>query len=396
MQALAVFRSLRNPVFAQLYAAHAVSLLGDALTWVALALLAFELVGEGAGVVLGMALTLRVTAFVIFSPLGGALADRINRKTVMVVADLARVAVIGLMFFVTEPWQVYVLIFLLSMGTAFFTPAFQASIPQVTGPKDYPQAIALSGATTELFGVVGPAIAGALAVLFGVRPLFWIHAAAFLISALLIMTLATRLYVDKPDGKHSTWADIKLGTFRLWSDQPVRYALLLELVAAISGAWILVNTVVQVRGQLEYGEAAFGWVMAVFGIGATLAALALGALDKRLPRTTFILIGAALTTVAIAPANMVALAPLMMLWFVAGIGQNWVNLPALTLIADRIPEALQGRVYGAHFAWSHLWWVFSYPLAGWLGSSLPESSFLWGGLIGLGLLAVVYLGFRPR
>lgn len=80
MRALAVFRSLRNPVFAQLYAAQTVSLLGDALTWIALALLAFELAGEGAGVVLGTALTLRVMAFVLFSPLGGALADRFNRK----------------------------------------------------------------------------------------------------------------------------------------------------------------------------------------------------------------------------------------------------------------------------------------------------------------------------
>lgn len=55
MPALAVFRSLRNPVFAQLYSAQAISLLGDALSWVALALLAFELAGEGAGVVLGVA-----------------------------------------------------------------------------------------------------------------------------------------------------------------------------------------------------------------------------------------------------------------------------------------------------------------------------------------------------
>lgn len=229
----------------------------------------------------------------------------------------------------------------------------------------------------------------------GVRPLFWINAATFLLSALLIMTLPTHLQVAKSEQKVTTWTDVRLGTSRLWGDSPLRYALLLELVAAISGAWILVNTVVQVRGQLEQGEVAFGWVMAVFGVGATLAALALGATEKRLPRTTFIFIGAVLSTLAIAPANWVSLAPLTVLWFVAGVGQNWVNLPTLTLIADRIPEALHGRVYGAHFAWSHLWWVFSYPLAGWLGSALPESSFLLGGLIGLGLLVVVHLAFRP-
>jgi NRE family putative nickel resistance protein-like MFS transporter len=396
MQALVVFRCLRNPVFAQLYAAQTASLVGDALTWIALALLAFELAGEGAGIVLGTALTLRVVAFVLFSPLGGALADRFNRKVLLVGADLSRVVIIGLMPLVSEVWQVYVLMFLLNMAFSFFTPALRASIPQVTSQDDYPRAIALSGATAELLGVLGPALAGALAVLMGVRPMFWLVAGAFLLSALLILSLRASLRVENPDGSATTWSDVRLGTTRLWGDGLLRYSLLLELVASIAGAWILVNTVVLVRAQLGQGEVAFGWVMAVFGIGATLAALALGAWDKRLPRTTFVLIGAIVTTLAIIPANWLSLAPVMVLWFMAGAGQNWVNLPVLTLIADRIPGALQGRVYGAHFAWSHLWWVFSYPLAGWLGSTFPHSSFLWGGLIGLVLLLVIHFRFRPR
>jgi MFS transporter, NRE family, putaive nickel resistance protein len=57
---------------------------------------------------------------------------------------------------------------------------------------------------------------------------------------------------------------------------------------------------------------------------------------------------------------------------------------------------VQGRVYGAHFAWSHLWWAFAYPLAGWMGSSLPTQNFFYGGSIGLGLLAIVYVAFKPR
>ena len=71
--------------------------------------------------------------------------------------------------------------------------------------------------------------------------------------------------------------------------------------------------------------------------------------------------------------------------------QNWVNLPTQALIADRTPPEAQGRVYGAHFAWSHLWWALAYPLAGWLGSSFDTRDFLYGGLIGLGLLITVQL-----
>lgn len=399
-RALAPFQSLRNPHFAQLYAAQTISLFGDALTWVGLALLAFELAGENAAAILGAALTLRVLAFVLLSPLAGALADRINRKVLMVGADLARVVIIGLIPFVTEVWQVYVLIFLLNSFTAFFTPTYQATIPLVTGKHEYPQAIALSGATYELLGVLGPGIAGAVAVFLGWQSIFWLDASTFLISGLLILTLRRRLSVEasasEDAAKGTTLQDVREGTVRLWRDAPMRYALVLELVASVAGAWVLVNTVVQVKGNLGLGDLQYGWVMAVFGIGATLAALVVGALEKRLARTTFVLFGALATSLAVLPANLVGLAPLMLLWFVVGAGQNWVNLPTQTLIADRTPEAAQGRVYGAHFAWSHLWWAGAYPLAGWLGSAYPERSFLYGGFIALGLLVATYLVLAPK
>lgn len=69
----------------------------------------------------------------------------------------------------------------------------------------------------------------------------------------------------------------------------------MELVAAISGALILVVTVVRVEGGLNLGEAEYGWVMALYGLGATLASFAVAAAGKRVPQTTFILIDAPLT-----------------------------------------------------------------------------------------------------
>jgi MFS transporter, NRE family, putaive nickel resistance protein len=146
---------------------------------------------------------------------------------------------------------------------------------------------------------------------------------------------------------------------------------------------------VLVKGGLGLDDLAYGWVMAAFGAGATVAALALGALDARVPRTTFLGIGALAISLAVLPADLVGIAPLAALWFVAGIGTNWVNLPMLTLLAERTPHRLQGRVYGAHFAWSHLWWLGAYPLAGWLGTVFAGSSFLVGGAISLVLLAFV-------
>ncbi|WP_082127352.1 MFS transporter [Calothrix sp. 336/3] len=390
-----MFRSFRNPVFARLYAAQSISLLGDALTWVGLALVAFELAGEQSAVVLSTALTLRVTAFVLLAPLAGVIADRLDRKVIMVVTHLARMAIVGLLPFVTQTWQIYILILGLNIFNAFFTPTYQATIPLVTGKDDYPQAIALSSTTYQLLGVIGPGIAGGIAAFTGARQVFFWDAGSFLVAGVLILTLPGQLKVESrqglPSQKGRTWQDIKSGTTQLFADSALRYGLLMQLVSSIAGAEILINTVGYVQGTLKLGNVSYGWVMAAFGTGATLASVAIGMVGNKLPRTTLVLWGGLLITLALLPANAANLWVLMALWLLAGVGQNCVNLPMQTLIADRISTEMQGRVYGAHFAWSHFWWLISYPLAGWLGGNFPSVEFFYGGLIGLFLLLIVQL-----
>ena len=393
MNLFAPFGALRNTRFARLYAAQTVSQIGDALTWVALALLAYDLAGTNAAVVLGAALTIRVTAFVLLSPLAGVLADRLERKTILLSAHFGRALIIGLMPLVTDVWQIYVLMFALNALTAFFTPTNQATVPLVVGREDAGKAFALSSATTELLGIVGPGLAGVLAAFVGGRTLFYFDAATFLLAGLLVLTLPSLRAAQPGEVQASRWRDVRDGTARLWRDPPVRFALLMELVASVAGAMILVVTVVRVEGGLNLGEVQYGWVMALYGLGATVASLVVGGLGRRVPRTLFILLGALLTSLAILPGDAVTLAPLMALWLLAGVGQNWVNLPTETLLAERTDESAQGRVYGAHFAWSHLWWAFAYPVASLL-STQTAHPFFYGGLVALGVLLVVALASR--
>ena len=77
---------------------------------------------------LSTALTLRVTAFVLLAPLAGALADRFDRKRIMLVTHLARMLIVGLLPFVTQVWQLYALVLALNVFYAFFTPTYQATI----------------------------------------------------------------------------------------------------------------------------------------------------------------------------------------------------------------------------------------------------------------------------
>ena len=390
-----IFHCLQNRLFAQLYLAQTINLIGDALTWVGLALLAFELAGQGAGVIIAGALTLRVTVFVLLSPVAGAIADRFDRKRIMVVTHLARLGIICLFPWVTQAWQIYWLVLGLNVFNAFFTPTYTATIPLVTKDDEYPQAIALSSATYQLLGVLGPGLAGSLAALVGIKNIFWGDALTFLVAAVLIFTLPGKLLANSTSQPVRTLTqigrDTGIGTQCLFGDRLIRYALTMQLVVSLAGAGILVNTVGYVQGVLHLDKIEYGWVMAAFGLGATVASLGLGYWNqqgKRIRLTTF---GAILMTIAILPTHWANWEGLLMLWAVAGMGQTFVNLPTQILIADRVAKDLQGRVYGAHFAWSHLWWAFSYPLAGWLGSWFSQDSFFYLGILALSLFVLFYL-----
>ena len=180
-----------------------------------------------------------------------------------------------------------------------------------------------------------------------------------------------------------------MGSLCLWRDRSLRYMLLLQLVAALSGAEILVNTVSYVQSALHLGKVEYGWVMAAYGIGATIAAALLNRMSHRTNRLTILGLGTLLLTSVMLVAQGASLGILMGLWTIAGMGQSVIDLSAQTLIADRVSVELQGRVYGAHFAWSHLWWVLSYPIAGGLAQSVSQHYFLISGAIALGIMILI-------
>lgn len=183
------FQSLKNKVFAKLYLAQTISLIGDAFTWVGLALLAYQLDKDRSPVILATALTLRVTAFIIFSPFAGVLADKVDRKKILYITHFIRMAIICCLPFINAEWHIYVLVFFLNVFNAFFTPTYRAVIPQIIEGKYYREAVGLSTATYQLLGILGPALAGIVAVWLGARDIFFVDAVSFIISAVLILAI---------------------------------------------------------------------------------------------------------------------------------------------------------------------------------------------------------------
>src|SRR5262247_144398 len=167
----------QNRNFALPFSAQVISLTGSGVTTVGLALFAYQLTGgKSATAVIGNALTLRILAFLLFSQPAGVIADRVSRKKILIASDLLRFGLLAIFPFITAVWQIYALIFAINAVTAFFTPTFEASIPEVTGAEQYVQALSYSRVATDVEAVAGPAVAGLLVALLGLRWVFWFDA----------------------------------------------------------------------------------------------------------------------------------------------------------------------------------------------------------------------------
>ncbi|HSA49060.1 MAG TPA: MFS transporter, partial [Yinghuangia sp.] len=109
---------LRNRTYRHLFTAQVIALVGTGLATVALSLLAYDIAGPDASAVLGTALAIKMVAYVTIAPWIGAIADRVPRRALLVAMDLVRAGVALALPFVTQVWQIHVLIFLLQAASA--------------------------------------------------------------------------------------------------------------------------------------------------------------------------------------------------------------------------------------------------------------------------------------
>src|SRR5829696_3495727 len=374
----------RNRDFRLLFGAQVVSLLGSGVTTVGLALFAYQLTGgSSATAVIGNALTLRILAFLLFSQPAGVIADRYNRKRILIAADVLRFFLLALFPFITTVWQVYALIFSINAVTAFFTPTFEASIPEVVGEESYVKALSLSRVAVDVEAVAAPALAALLVALFGVRWVFWFDASTYLVSALLV-ALASLPFVKKaqtPLSLRAFMSEVTTGTRILLREPSLRQALTLSLAEATAGAAAIVVTVAYVRDVLGRGETTFAVVMAGLGLGSSLAAILLGRATGRYERgasdravlhgrrhawaSRALLTGGVVLGLLLLPG--VLKPPLILfalLWVLNGAGQALVAIPSSTLLAEHTQEEERGRAYAAHFALTHACWLVTYPAVG--------------------------------
>ena len=292
---------LRNPTYTKLFAAQASALIGTGLLTVALGLLAYQIAGGDAGVVLSTALTIRIVAFVLISPVMAAVVTRLPRTGVLVSADAIRVGIAICLPFVNSPWQIYVLIFILQAASATFTPTFQATIPQVLpDEEEYTAALSLSRLAYDLEALLSPVLAAALLTVVSFHELFIGTALGFLASIALVLSAKppnTAAEAPSPFMKRLTRG------VRIFGREPeLRSLAAMNLAVAAAVAMVLVNTVVLVRVRLGAGESEVAWLLAAYGAGSMAIALPLPSMLRHLRDTTVMTTGTITLTVGLAAA----------------------------------------------------------------------------------------------
>ncbi|MFE2562195.1 MFS transporter [Streptomyces sp. NPDC059352] len=406
---------LRNRTYRRLFTAQVVALAGTGLATVALSLLAYDLAGANASAVLGTALAIKMAAYVAMGPVVGALADRMPRRTLLVAMDLARATVALALPFVTQVWQIYLLILLLQTASAAFTPTFQATIPEVLPEeRDYTEALSLSRLAYDLESLLSPVLAAALLTVVPYDRLFTATAAGFLASGLLVR--ATALPAPAPVARSGgVRTRAAFGTRLLLATPRLRALLALDLAVAAAGATVLVNTVVLVRDTLGRTPGDVPLALGAYGAGSMVVALllprALNRPDERardLPRrlrpvaertlmlrAAFALAGGlGLLTggLALAPGGW-AWPGLLAVWLVLGAATSAILTPGGRLLRRSARSADLPAAFAARFSLSHGCWLLTYPLAGWLAAraGLGASAAVLAGVALVGALAATRL-----
>ncbi|HUG47652.1 MAG TPA: MFS transporter [Candidatus Limnocylindria bacterium] len=392
---LAVYLDLlrQNPAFTRLYLAQLASFAGDWFATVALLGLALELSGSAA--VASLVLVLQTGGFAAASPLAGILADRLDRRRLLIVADLARVPLALGFLLARDPgtlWIAFACVALLAVGAAFFEPASTAALPNLVSPERLPEANVLIGSAWGTMLAVGAGLGGLVAVAFGREAAFVTNAASFLASAWLIYGIRRPLQQGPAPGEQGGQAYSARQAFRtaleFARESRLVTAFLMSKTTFGVGTGVVALLAVFGSDVFAGGDAGIGVLFAARGLGALVGPFLGRALVGTHDRGLLLGIGGSLIVVCVAYA-LFPLAPVLWLAaalvFVAHLGGGAQWMLSTLGLQRAAPDHLRGRLFSFDYGLVTLTITISTLLAGVLADSLAPAIAVWAmvGLIGL-------------
>ena len=387
------FRSLHSRNYRLFYLGQLISLSGTACQVVALSWVVYRLTDSA--VALGTVTSLSMLPMLLAGPWGGLLADRFDKRRVLIGANAGMAVVAAVLAAVTllgavDVWQLYVLAFLSGLGAAVEIPTRQAFVNELVAREQLPNAIALNSALFNASRIVGPAVAAGLLALAGGGWCFAVNAVSFLavIGAYRRMRATDLRPAPRPEAQRG---QVLAGLRHVWGEPVLRRTLgLVGLVALLSFNYPIVLPVLAKRSY-GGGSALFSALTATMALGSVVGALVVA--GRRRPSDRALLVtGLASGLLLVATASttiLVLVLPLLALSGAAGIAFFSTANARIQLVAA---GELRGRVMALYVLVFLGSTPLSSPLVGWIVQRFGARAALGGGgLLAAAAVAVVLL-----
>lgn len=354
---------LRNRNYALLWIGALISSIGD---WALRGALPFYVYTRtGSALATGLMFIATALPWVILSSVAGVFVDHWDLKRTMIVADLARAGLMGLLLLIIIVpglfWLVYFVSFMEACITQFFNPASMALGPRIVGKDQLQEANALGSLNGSITRLVGPLLGGVLLAMLGPASAIIADGLSYVGSAIMIslvlVSAVPREEILQPGrseavGKWtSCWHDWLEGLRVVKEERLLRVLFLVVALAAIgdgisSPAFVLFPSVV-----LHLGASAYGSMLTALGVGNLIGSLLTGRLAKRMSPINFIaagLLGEGLTYLLAFRSQSFALS--LVMFVISGTPVVGWQVSAQTLLQTTVEERLRGRVFGAYVA----------------------------------------------
>jgi MFS family permease len=344
-----------RPKFRSLWLAQVISLTGDWFNTIASVIMVNRYAASGLAV--GGLFMARALPPFLLGPVAGVVADRFDRRKILIVSDVLRAAIVLCFLLVDRPdrlWLLYVLAILQFSVSSFFEPARAALTPALVETDELLRANTLASVTWSAMLTFGGAIGGLTASLFGVRVSLIVDSASFLASAILVLNITGQFRSQAAHALESGWKNFVDGMNYVRKNLDVGLVTLVKALGQV-GSFDIIAALYAARvfRQGQEGATTLGLMFTAFGVGAVLGPLLANRLGdssatwlRRAILGGFVCMPLAWFIVGVAPSLFIALLGCVLRGMGGSI--NWTYSDVLLQIS--VPDHLLGRVFAFDFA----------------------------------------------
>jgi len=344
------WRSFRHRNYRILFPANTVSNIGSWAQRIAQDWLVLELTNNN-GTYLGLVTAVQFAPVLFFSLHGGKLADRFNKRKVLILTNIVGgAASLGLgTLVITEHvqlWHVFALAAVLGISTAFDAPVRQSFTTEVVGQTDLPNAVSLNSANFNAGRLVGPAVSGGLIAAFGTGPSFIINGLSyfFVIAALLNLNEKAFFDLDRPKSD----GNIREGIAYAKARPDIYVVMLMVFFLATFGLNFQIFNALMATQEFGLGPASFGLMGTFIAIGSLAGAIGSARLE-RFRNTKFVIKGGIIFSISIMAFSIIPSYSLYILWLpICGFTALTTLVSANSIVQTSTDPAIRGRVMGLY------------------------------------------------